>query len=297
MTLGIMKATLSGIFLIVFVTSCSFIPNEEQLVGYDGRGSTSRSAGLCTEALFQGAIHSRPGLDAEEISILNWNIYKGQRQRWDDDFQLLSYQKDFIFLQEAPLNQRLQSLLQANNLHWRMNSSFKLWGTETGVLVASRIPPLGSCGLRINEPLLRLPKTMLVNSYKIKGSAENLLVVNLHGINFSLGTGAYAEQLSALYGILKFHDGPVLLAGDFNDWSEKRKEIVLNFVQKLSLRPLSYTDKRRTTFFGDPVDHIYYRGLEPINNKVHKVTSSDHNPITATFRIKRGQHVSRLENL
>ena len=79
----------------------------------------------------------------------------------------------------------------------------------------------------------------------------------------------------------------MLIVGDFNDWEEKRRMIVAGLVETLSLTvfPFSKEDER-TRFLGDPVDHILYRGLEPVEVNVFPVTSSDHNPITASFRLK-----------
>ena len=238
-----------------------------------------------------------PGLAPESISVLDWNIYKGQRQKWKADFLRLSQEKDLVFLQEAPLNTQLQKLLHGNNLYWNMNSAFKYKGVETGVLVASKVPPLESCGLRSTEPVIGLPKTILISSYVIAGSTEKLLAANIHGINFSLGIGAYQEQLDALRDILLKHDGPIILAGDFNNWSEKRTAIMSGFAESLALQTLVFDNEDRTTFFGDPVDHILYRGLEPVTSAVHLVTSSDHNPISVTFRLTRTQDATTYKPL
>ncbi len=238
-----------------------------------------------------------PGLAPESISVLDWNIYKGQRQKWKADFLRLSQEKDLVFLQEAPLNAQLQKLLHGNNLYWNMNSAFKYKGVETGVLVASKVPPLESCGLRSAEPVIGLPKTILISSYVIAGSTEKLLAANIHGINFSLGIGAYQEQLDALRDILLKHDGPIILAGDFNNWSEKRTAIMSGFAESLALQTLVFDNEDRTTFFGDPVDHILYRGLEPVTSAVHLVTSSDHNPISVTFRLTRTQDATTYKPL
>jgi len=216
---------------------------------------------------------------------LNWNIYKGQRREWDADLLKLSQLKDIILLQEAQLNDELQEILQQENLYWNLNSAFMINGMETGVLVASATPPIKSCGLRVSEPIIGVPKTILISSYTITGSKENLLVANIHGINISLGIGAYQEQLDSLQNVLKKHDGPIILAGDFNNWSEERTAIMMSLAESLALQALSFDDDGRTTFFGDPVDQILYRGLEPVTHRVHKVTSSDQNPISVTFRL------------
>ena len=64
--------------------------------------------------------------------------------------------------------------------------------------------------------------------------------------------------------------------------------------ENLSLEILTFKDDGRTTFFGDPVDQVLYRGLEPSSRTVHPVTSSDHNPISVTFRIVREDDSNNL---
>jgi hypothetical protein len=48
---------------------------------------------------------------------------------------------------------------------------------------------------------------------------------------------------------------------------------------------LDYTNHKRTEIFGNAVDHVFYRGLEPISHHSWEVNSSDHNPTHASFRL------------
>jgi len=278
------------------VIGCAFIHREAQLVSGGTGVSLTRIDGTCSDKILtsekQSVRKNQQRLDPDHIAILDWNIFKGQRPGWHDDFLRLSTAKDIIFLQEAPLNERMQEVLQQQNLFWSLNSAFKYRGLETGVLVASTVQPLGSCGLRYNEPIIGVPKTILISKYIITGSIDKLLVANIHGINISLGTGAYQKQIDGLQNILKKHDGPLILAGDFNNWSKERTAIMTRLIENLSLHALAFDDEGRTAFFGGPVDHILYRGLKPLTYEAHPVSSSDHNPITVTFRLARPQTVA-----
>lgn len=270
--------------------SCTFVPEQEQLVSSKIDGHLSRSNGMCTKSLISDGWNTTtplPGLSPDSISILNWNIYKEQRGGWESDFERLSKDKEIILLQEAFLNERLLDVLYQKNLYWDLNSAFRYKGVETGVLMASTIQPIGSCGLRHNELVIGPPKTILVSMYDISHSSDKLLVANIHGINFTLGTGAYSKQIGDLRDILQKHEGPLILAGDFNNWSKTRTFIMGLLIDELSLQILAFDDEGRTTFFGDPVDHIFYRGLEVITQEIYPVTSSDHNPISVTFRLKK----------
>jgi len=286
-------ATLHHALLVLFLCSisfgCAFVSVEDQLVSAKVDGSVIRTAGDCGETFSTpggaAAVVSDEGLDPDHIAILDWNIYKEQRHGWADDFLRFSKGKNIILLQEALLSDELQKLLQQEKLYWNLNSGFSYKGMDTGVLAASTLDSLDSCGMRYREPVVGLPKTILVSRYVITGSAQKLAVANVHGVNITLGIEAYREQFLALKKLLQSHRGPLVIAGDFNNWNDRRTAVIDRLVEDLALTLLVFEDEGRTTFFGQPVDHILYRGLEPVSLLVHSVTSSDHNPISVTFRL------------
>lgn len=226
------------------------------------------------------------GLDPSRISLLNWNIYKGKRENWADDFKRYSYKHDVVMIQEAHLDDEMKSLLNDGHEYWTLNAAFNYRNKDTGVMTASSIRPLYTCGQRVKEPFIRTPKTSLISYYPVEGIDEYLLVANIHGINFTLGVKAYSRQIEKLYDLIKHHNGPVVLAGDFNTWSDKRMRIVEGLAQRLSLASLDYTNQNRTSVFGNALDHVFYRGLEPVEHDTWHVTSSDHNPTRVSFRLK-----------
>ena len=223
-------------------------------------------------------------LDSNNITVLNWNIYKGGEKNWAADFRELSDGKDLVIIQEARLNTEVKETLKQQSIHWTLNTGFIVNDEATGVLTGSRVKPVSSCGLRTTEPFLRLPKTVLVNKYELSDTDEKLLVANIHSINFTLGTEVYGEQINALKAAIADHRGPVIVAGDFNSWSDSRKEIVNAMVDDLSLKAVTYKSQNRVTIFGNEIDHVFYRGLESVSGEAQQVTSSDHNPIKVTFR-------------
>jgi endonuclease/exonuclease/phosphatase (EEP) superfamily protein YafD len=189
-------------------------------------------------------------------------------------------------IQEANLVDNLKSLLDSEHPYWTLNDAFHYRDRATGVLTASRVRPVYTCGQRTAEPFIRLPKTSLLSYYPVEGMNENLLIANIHGINFTLGVGVYREQIEKLYDVMKYHQGPIVLAGDFNTWSDARMEVVDDLAQRLSLKSLDYTSHNRTIVFGNAIDHVYFRGLVPLEHDTWYVTSSDHNPTRVSFRVK-----------
>ena len=227
------------------------------------------------------------GLNPASISMLNWNIYKGQRENWAADFKRYTYKHDLVTIQEAHLDDDLKTMLDGEHRYWTLNTAFHYNDRATGVMTAARVRPVHSCGQHTPEPLIRFPKTSLVSYYPIEGMKERLLVANIHGINFTLGVGVYRAQLEKLYDVMKHHDGPIIFAGDFNTWSDGRMRIVNDLAQRLSLASLDYTNHNRTSAFGNALDHVFYRGLVPIEHDTWHVTSSDHNPTRVKFRVNR----------
>ena len=226
-------------------------------------------------------------LDPNRISLLNWNIYKGKRDDWATDFERYSQKHDILTIQEAHLDDELEDLLEAEHQNWALNVAFNYQDRATGVMTASAIKPVAVCGQRTREPWIRTPKTSLIAYYPLAGVDEDLLVANVHGINFTLGAKAYNRQIENLYDRIKHHDGPLILAGDFNTWSEKRLRIVERLARRLGLASLDYTNHNRTSVFGNAIDHVFYRGLEAVEHDTWQVTSSDHNPTRVRFRINR----------
>lgn len=280
--ISVLSYCLCGIIL----SACASVSQHEQFLSAGVHQALQKSDGTCTESVVtEKKTGMIAGLAPDNISIIDWNIYKGSLEGWDRDFLRLSDGKDIILLQEASLTKRMQEVLQQQNLHWILNNAFQYEEHETGVLLASAIPAISSCGQRTREPLIGIPKTILVSRYVIENSKKELLVANIHGINITLGTGSYREQFEDLERILQKHIGPLVVAGDFNNWSDERAGIIFDFAKRLSLQQLAFADEVRTTFFGDAVDHIFYRGLVPLNHMVHPVDSSDHNPISVNFRL------------
>jgi len=282
---------LSSLLLSLILAGC--VTAAAQQSRFENKPVTLKNEnnGICdVEKLVQNRQRSAqsdtPALNPERISILNWNIYKGKRENWAIDFKRYSYKHDVLMIQEAHLGDVLQSVLDNEHQYWALNAAFNYQGKATGVMTASRVKPLRSCGQRRAEPLIRYPKTSLISYYPVEGMNENLLVANIHGINFTFGVGAYKEQIEKLYDVMKHHNGPIVLAGDFNTWSDKRMLIVDDLAQRLSLESLDYTSHNRTIVFGNAIDHVFYRGLEPVEHDTWYVTSSDHNPTRVSFRVK-----------
>jgi len=213
-------------------------------------------------------------------------MLKGRRGGWADDLVTHRGEGDLIVLQEAYLTNELRELLGRDNYRWKLATAFRLKEVDAGVMTASKVAPSGTCAQRSKEPILKLPKSMLVTEYRVGNGSRTLLVANIHSINFSLGTAAFSKQLRQLTRTLSTHRGPVVVSGDFNTWSKARQRALDAALADAALFRIVFDQDKLKTVFGKPLDHVYYRDLELMEFKAIPVASSDHNPMRVTFRFQ-----------
>lgn len=236
----------------------------------------------CRTALAAATSGNRAGLDATEIRLLNWNVQKKRDPGWRSDFDRLAGNSDLVLMQEASLGGLADNNF-ANGRHWSFAPGHSTQNSITGVLTLSRSEPLARCTFTSIEPWLRTPKATSIAAFALEGRDETLLVVNLHAVNFSFGLSDYKHQFHQVGRLLQGHDGPVILAGDFNTWHTRRMQVVDSLAESLDLQPVTFDDDSRVRFFGIALDHIYVRQLQLVNAETATVYSSDHNPLVAVL--------------
>jgi endonuclease/exonuclease/phosphatase (EEP) superfamily protein YafD len=229
---------------------------------------------------------SANALDKRPFHLLVWNIHKEGDNGWQRDLATFAAADDMLLLQEVVLQAGLREVLGSSGLRWVLASSFLYDSNDIGVLTATRIAPAASCTQRAMEPLLRIPKSTVITWLHIAGSRQTLAIVNVHAINFDLFIGAYRAEFAALADTIAGHQGPVVLAGDFNTWSAERDQVIAETAARLGLIELTLDPDRRAEFFGRHLDHIFVRGLDVIDVHAIPVDSSDHNPLEVTLRLQ-----------
>lgn len=280
--------------LAVFaVTGCIRIPDQNWTISHRASVETRRQVDNCNadcitqpEELYETRYETqRPtAINSDGFRLVSWNMFKGKKQGWTEDFKRLAENTDILVLQEAYLSPSLRSLLNHQTYNWDMTTAFEHRDIESGVLTASRISPNFMCTFREKEPVTRIPKGVLITLYPMSDTQLQLLVANIHGINFSTSNSAFGRQNDRLEAILTAHQGPMIVAGDFNTWSKGRMSRVTAMAERLGLAAVKF-DGNRSRVFGQAIDHVYYRGLEHMYSSASMVTSSDHNPLTVRFKL------------
>ncbi|UCH45449.1 MAG: endonuclease/exonuclease/phosphatase family protein [Nitrospiraceae bacterium] len=279
-----------ALFVLLALSACVSIPREHRMVSQRGDIKKFQDARDCDTIQLENMLEPdreyKTGLDSSGFKVLNWNVLKGWKRGWKEDFAHLSAGKDILTIQEARLTDDLNGLLQKGRYNWDISTAFTYNGADVGVLTASRLEPLFACTFRIKEPLISIPKTALITLYPLSGTDKYLMVVNIHSINFALGTESFYIQLEKVEEILLRHEGPMIFSGDFNSWSKERMAILKDLSIRLGLEAVTFKRQNRTTVFGHDIDHVYYRGLSVHEAAVIKVTSSDHNPMLVSFTLE-----------
>ncbi|CAM2732040.1 endonuclease/exonuclease/phosphatase family protein [Vibrio diazotrophicus] len=220
-----------------------------------------------------------------QLGLLVWNIYKQNREGWSAELTRLSSDAQLLLLQEASLNTGLKQWLSEQGWEGNQVNAFKVMGESAGVINLARTTPNLACGYTEMEPWLRLPKSGIYARYPLS-NGQVLAVVNLHAVNFTYGTDEYQLQLQALANELSQHTGPVIVAGDFNSWSEERMTVMKQVLTSLGLNEVGFSPDNRVRFIsGLALDHVFYRGLKLENAKAPESDASDHNPLLLSFSL------------
>lgn len=230
-------------------------------------------------------------LDPNSIKLLNWNVYKGKKYNWQEDFQSIFEKYDIMTLQEIITNDIVEKVFQeiigfervyAYSFQYNKDKSF------TGLTTLSNTKSIYSRYIATSdfEPITNTPKVSLYTKYKIQNSNKELLVANIHSINF-VSQQSFENQLDQAFSELHEHKGPIIFAGDFNTWSVKRLMALYKITSKLNLTPVKFSPDKRKKVIGLALDHIFTRGLEVKSSRaIGIIKSSDHVPMEIEVRIR-----------
>lgn len=262
-------------------------------------GCQAREVVKISEYPAEGRVVTNP------ITLVVWNAQKGGSERFEPDLArlVITEEPDLVLLQEARAD-----LLTTKRIGGHFASSWSYpWpnGTVIGLLTLSNAPPsrIQPIPSRHKEFFVTAPKLSLATEYPL-ADGQTLLAINVHLLAFerwtTTGIGAQMEDLAAL---MQAHEGPIILAGDFNTWSQERLDLVEGVVRDLGLTEVTGFSSERSTgdkewgllnwLFGIdeelPLDRVYLRGLTYHSAKVLPYESSDHRALRVILELSREQ--------
>lgn len=228
---------------------------------------------------------SYPLLKPGQLTILSWNIEKGKNAGWKKDLREMAENIDFVLLQEAIFVDDMKDprKLQA---YWSFSPGYTTRNYNSGIMTIARMPPDLVCSLQVREPWLRSPKLVSISRYALASFPDPLLLVNLHAINFTLGTREFAEQMHKARAIAEKHSGPIVMAGDFNTWNADRKKVLATMAEELAFDEVVFAEDKRVRTFDYALDYVFVKGLKIETSKAIEVGTSDHNPLVVTLSLE-----------
>ena len=227
----------------------------------------------------------------DSFALLSWNIYK-TNHKYPGVFNQFIRRIDrhcainFYCLQEAKYADSTFFPLPGFSLHFAANLQLK--SHAYGVMTASNVYShyAESILSKKTEFLFKTHKSSLANHYTFSDK-KPLIIINVHAINFK-NARIYAEEIKQLYDyILPFTNTAIVIAGDFNSWNKRRRDLVNGFCGSLGLTLVHFEDQHRIKKFAKyPLDLVMYKNLDcqlAVAVDGHKI--SDHNPLLLKFTI------------
>ncbi len=236
-------------------------------------------------------------LDGQAIRVLVWNLYKSKLAGWRDDFAALATDHDLMLLQEGYWDAETRPWFAGvEGLAWWLGVTFEYTHRSprpvTGTVLGSRCSPLTPI-LFLHSPyreaLTGTPKSFIAGTFAVTGSAQPLLVLSVHGTNLHVDPIAFDQHMDQVIDTVGRHSGPVVLAGDFNTWSERRTAYLFERTAALGLTSVfdrgparEAQSDGRMTWSDNYLDHAFVRGLvvRPSAQVLRTVRSSDHAPLS-----------------
>jgi endonuclease/exonuclease/phosphatase (EEP) superfamily protein YafD len=237
----------------------------------------------------------------ERITLVTWNTQKLHDPKIAEDLSGLirQHRPDLLFLQEVRIDE-----LNSDEMggYFAKGWSYPWPGGPTiGVLTLSNSIPISIRPVQTDwrELFVTAPKVSLLTEYPLR-NGETLLGVNVHLLNFEPWEPFMLRaQLRDLELVMAQHEGPMVMAGDFNTWSKTRLALVDELTRRLKLEEITSFPQGRKTgdldsallhwVFGVhpelPLDRIYSRGLEAHSVQVLPNDSSDHRPVLVTLTL------------
>lgn len=224
-------------------------------------------------------------IQGNRLQLLVWNIHKASDPLLAEEFKFMSKYSDVVLFQESISDRKyIADITQANPVFgWSQAKAYeKDPGRYAGVATGSRITPIDDVPIlsKVTEPFLHSPKSFMLSEYRIEGKQETLLVANMHAINF-VTNGTFEAHVDQLVAHIRNHEGPLIVAGDFNTWNPGRSSYLDRMMANLGVFEVLTPQAGLLR-----LDHIYTRGLTTTG--VHDMTfvkASDHSPLLVDFVI------------
>ncbi len=222
--------------------------------------------------------------ETARIRLAVWNLCKGAGGRlFEHEYRMVCYRSDLILTQEALLSEKgLVTFCEPGFEAIHAASYKRRDGIRDGVMTVARVsstPVTRRIVCKFPEPVFKTPKVALVTFYRKQGTEESLMVINIHATLIRRIKSAM-EEIEHLLASLPAHQGPIILAGDFNTFTPGYLAGISKVLDRIGLRYVPIPqDPRPLT---GALDQVFVRGLAVERIFVDTtITNSDHFPVFA----------------
>jgi len=223
------------------------------------------------------------------FNLLSWNIYKvdhKDRDHFENYIQKINHalDVDIYCLQESKYKDQIS--FPINGFYSYFAANIQLKKHAYGVTTATNSKSLYA------KPMLTQYKESVINTHKVSlltchsfNDNEELIVINLHAINFR-STKIYVREFKKIEALIgEYKDSRMVIAGDFNTWNRKRIKYIKYFCRKKGFK-IAFLDNHQYVkkFANNPLDFVLYKNLKVLQAKaLYFADISDHNPIFVRF--------------
>ncbi len=276
----------AGIISILFMVILTGCISKQEIINVGNNPSVA----IGGHSLISWNIHkeledSTSKIKTELKSILNSNnsitclqevIFSNNKSKNKADFfTSLGFNGVYSTAWRFPYSEKYQGVMTLNSKNFSLKSS------------RAFLSPFRECFVTSN-------KSSLVTNYEING--KKLTVINVHGLNF-LPSYFLKSQLNKIPVLGK----NVILAGDFNTWSDSKQDVLDDYAIKNGLiahKPNKNYSTKQCPFlqkllyvisftiydYDKNLDHIYSKGIDVKTcDWINNLKSSDHKPLKITF--------------
>ncbi len=227
-----------------------------------------------------------------QIILTSWNIWKGAGEEYfRKDFLKIAQHSNLILIQEAlltPVNEKIFTSTAAMQKLFASHagSYARQDGSVEGVMTLSKVTearPPKRILCEKPEFLLKTFKTALETEYLLKESPQNLKVINLHA-RLLRGPKTAAKDVDYILEQIADHDGPLIVGGDFNTFSEGHLRTISAAMKAHNILRVPIPDDPRIK--RECLDQIFIRGLKATKIKIEtSIKSSDHFPVICHLEV------------
>lgn len=222
-----------------------------------------------------------PQENSPALKLFVWNTRKFENLNAFDDLKIQAETADVVFIQESAHSRDLQTTMLArlpNHRHGFYPSfcddDHFVYGVQISTRLKSESEKLWPSP--DSEPFSSIHK---MSGYSlVEWNGIKIHLINTHALNFNPG-GKFKEQIDDLFEKIRYLEGPVIWAGDFNTWVPMRRNYLFETAEALDLtHVVPENDNRKLK-----LDHVFFRGLKLKSATIVPLKTSDHFAISVEF--------------